>query len=113
MNLLPASIEGHRAYVGNSEVTLGAAYPTLPELARLQIGARPDFVTPTPGNGPKVQVRRVEFGRKRLAHVSLDGLPLVATVPDSMPGIGMASKRTPPSTPPTCSSIKTTFASRA
>jgi glycerol transport system ATP-binding protein len=89
MNLLPASIEGHRAYVGNSEVTLGAAYPTLPESAKLQIGVRPDFVTLTPGNGLKVQVRRVDdFGRKRLAHVSLDGLPLVATVPDSMPSVG-------------------------
>jgi glycerol transport system ATP-binding protein len=89
MNLLPASIEGDRAYVGNSVVTLGAAYPTLRESANVQIGVRPDFVTLTPGNGLKVQVRRVDdFGRKRLAHVSLDGLPLVATVPDGMPAIG-------------------------
>jgi glycerol transport system ATP-binding protein len=34
-------------------------------------------------------VRRLDdFGRKRLAHVSLGGLPLVATVPDDMPSLG-------------------------
>jgi glycerol transport system ATP-binding protein len=87
MNLLPARIDGNRAYVGGNEVALGAAYPGLAET--VQIGVRPDFVTLTPGNGLRVQVRRLDdFGRKRLAHVSLGGLPLVATVPDDMPSLG-------------------------
>jgi glycerol transport system ATP-binding protein len=88
MNLLPARIEGTRAVIAGDEVRLGAAYPRLVS-GRVQIGVRPDFVTLTPGNGLKVQVRRVDdFGRKRLAHVSLGGLPLVATVPDSMASVG-------------------------
>ena len=36
-----------------------------------------------------MQVRRIDdFGRKRLAHVSLGGCPMVATVPDDMTSIG-------------------------
>ncbi|HBK05513.1 MAG TPA: ABC transporter ATP-binding protein [Acetobacteraceae bacterium] len=87
MNFLPALVDGRGARVGGSEVPLGAFYPALTGTVR--IGVRPDFVTLTPGGGLKVQVRRVDdFGRKRLAHVSLDGLPLVATVPDSMASVG-------------------------
>ena len=90
MNLLPASIAGTRAYGGGNEVQLGAAYPDLAGGGTLQIGVRPDFVTLTPGNGLRVQVRRIDdFGRKRLAHVTLGGLPLVATVPADMPSIGI------------------------
>ena len=89
MNLLPASIEGNRAYVGDCEVRLGAAYPALPRTGTLQIGVRPDFVSLTAGSGLRVQVRRIDdFGRKRLAHVSLGGLPLVATVPPDMASVG-------------------------
>jgi glycerol transport system ATP-binding protein len=94
MNLLPARVSGTRAWVGDNEVPLGAAYPTMPENAALQIGVRPDFVTLGPVGGPqagslKVQVRRIDdFGRKRLAHVSLGGHPLVATVPADRTGIG-------------------------
>jgi glycerol transport system ATP-binding protein len=89
MNLLPANIDGDRAYVGGSEVRLGAAYPALPRTGTLQIGVRPDFVTLTAGSGLRVQVRRIDdFGRKRLAHVTLGGLPLVATVPADMATVG-------------------------
>ena len=87
MNFLPAAVDGQYARVGGSRILLGASYPALTDAVR--IGVRPDFVTLTAGNGPKVQVRRLDdFGRKRLAHVTLDGLALVATVPDSMDGIG-------------------------
>ena len=55
----------------------------------MQIGIRPDFVTLSATGALKVQVRRIDdYGRKRLAHVTLGGLPLVATVPPEMHSIG-------------------------
>jgi glycerol transport system ATP-binding protein len=87
MNFLPARVEGNRAYAGGGEIVLGAAYPAL--TGAVQVGVRPDFVTLTPDSGLKVQVRRVDdFGRKRLAHVSLGGVNLVATVPVDMVSVG-------------------------
>jgi glycerol transport system ATP-binding protein len=89
MNLLPAQVAGNRAIVGGNEIALGAAYPGLADIAGLKIGIRPDFVTLSSSGGAAVQVRRVDdFGRKRLAHVTLDGLKLVATVPPDMPSVG-------------------------
>lgn len=89
MNFLPARVSGASAFVGGHEVALGAAYPSLVDDGRLQIGVRPDFVTLAPGGGVRVQVRRVDdFGRKRLAHVTLNGLPMVASVPNDMAGVG-------------------------
>ena len=87
MNLLPARIAGNIAYVDGTEVALGAAYPALSDT--IQIGVRPDFVTLVSTGGSRVQVRRVDdFGRKRLAHVTFGGCPLVATVPDDMQSVG-------------------------
>jgi glycerol transport system ATP-binding protein len=89
MNFLPALVSGREAVVGNETIPLGAAYAPLPSGTRVQIGVRPDFVSLARSGGPAVQVRRVaDFGRKRLAHVTLAGLPLVATVPDELEGIG-------------------------
>ena len=87
--LLAAAVAGAQAYIGNNAVALGQAYAPLPADGRVQIGVRPDFVTLAPSGGPPVQVQRIaDFGRKRLAHVTLGGLPLVATVPDGMTSIG-------------------------
>lgn len=89
MNLLPARVDGRQALVGEDVVPLGAAYAPLPADGRVQIGVRPDFVFLAPDGGPAVQVRRIaDFGRKRLAHVTLNGLPLVASIPDHMASIG-------------------------
>jgi glycerol transport system ATP-binding protein len=89
MNLLPARVAGRFAYVSGNEIALGQAYPTLISGQTLQIGVRPDFVTLTQGGGPRVQIRRIDdFGRKRLAHVTLGGCPLVATVPPDITSIG-------------------------
>ncbi len=88
MNLLPANVAGTRAHVGDIEVPLGASYPSLGNGGNIQIGVRPDFLTLAACGGPKVQVRRIDdLGRKRLAHVSLAGHRLVATVPADMPCI--------------------------
>ena len=89
MNLLRASVVGTQADVAGNVIALGAAYPALPHDGKIEIGVRPDFVTLAPSGGPKVQVRRIaDYGRKRLAHVSLGGLPMVATVPHDMSSIG-------------------------
>ena len=89
INLLPASVAGDIAHVAGNDIQLGEAYPALPAGGVLQIGIRPDFLTLTDAGPHRVQVRRVDdFGRKRLAHVTLGGLPIVATVPDGMAEIG-------------------------
>jgi glycerol transport system ATP-binding protein len=89
MNFLPATIDGAQAHVGSHGVPLGSAYAALPSGGRVQIGVRPDFVSLAPSGGPAVQVQRIaDFGRKRLAHVTLDGLRLVATVPPGMTSLG-------------------------
>ena len=93
MNFLPATVSGAQAYVGNVSVALGNSYAALPVGDSVQIGIRPDFVTLAPSGsaagGPSVQVQRIaDFGRKRLAYVTLGGLPMVATVPNSMESIG-------------------------
>jgi glycerol transport system ATP-binding protein len=95
MNLLPARVSGSYAYVDGHEIRLGAVYPALGGSADLQIGVRPDFVTMSAGAGVRVQVRRIDdFGRKRLAHVTLGGYPLVATVPNDMTSIGVEASVT-------------------
>jgi glycerol transport system ATP-binding protein len=95
MNLLPARVAGNRACIGGAEITLDAAYPDLSHVANLQIGIRPDFVTLSSTSGAEVQVRRIDdFGRKRLAHVTLGGLPLVVTVPAELPEVGATARVT-------------------
>ena len=87
MNLLPARIDGRSAMVGRHSIPLGAAYPALPN-AGTQIGIRPDFAALTPQGGLPVQVQRIEdLGRRCLARVTLDGHPMVVTVP---PGVGVS-----------------------
>src|SRR3984885_5085658 len=85
MNFFPAQVEGNRAEVDGVELQLSAVYPDPPKGQRVQIGVRPDFAMLTPGNGLKVQVRRVvDLGRKRLAHVLLDNHPIVVRIPREM-----------------------------
>jgi len=93
MNFFPAKVSGARAVIGEHEVALGAAYPDLPVDGMLQVGIRPDFVTLAQSGGVPVQVKKIDdLGRKRLAHVSLGGVPMVAMVPDSMQSIGPESR---------------------
>jgi glycerol transport system ATP-binding protein len=95
MNLLPARVAGNRAHAGGAEITLAAAYPDLSNVANLQIGVRPDFVTLSSTSGAEVQVCRIDdFGRKRLAHVTLGGLKLVVTVPPELPDVGATARVT-------------------
>jgi glycerol transport system ATP-binding protein len=86
MNFLEGTIEGARIVVEGHAIALGAAYPTLPPGTKVKLGVRPDYAMLTDTEGLPVQVRRIDdLGRKRLAHVSLGGQSLVATVPNGMP----------------------------
>ena len=84
MNLLRGTLEGARAVVDGHAIALGAAYPSLPPGAAVTVGIRPDYVRLAAAGLP-VQVRRIDdLGRKRLAHVTLGGQPLVATLPNGL-----------------------------
>ena len=84
MNLLTGRVNGTRVVVEGQEIPLGAAYPGLAPDTTVKLGIRPDYAT-LGTDGLPVQVRRVDdLGRKRLAHVTLGGQPLVATVPNGM-----------------------------
>ncbi|MDQ0390456.1 ABC transporter ATP-binding protein [Labrys monachus] len=98
MNFLEGTIEGAGILVEGHAITLGAAYPGLAAGTRVKLGIRPDYATLTEADGLPVRVRRVDdLGRKRLAHLSLGGQPLVATVPNGMAvGDGEARLRLDP-----------------
>ena len=84
MNFLDARVDGTRAIIGSHEIALGARYEP-PASTRVQVGIRPDFAILHASEGLPVQVRRIDdLGRIRLAHVSLAGQELVATVPSEV-----------------------------
>ncbi|QJP14465.1 ABC transporter ATP-binding protein [Starkeya sp. ORNL1] len=86
MNVLPAKVEGHTAYVGQQKITLPRTYPKLPEEERVELGVRPEFARLAPaGEGLSVKVKRIDdIGRARIARVELDGHPMAATVPEGL-----------------------------
>jgi glycerol transport system ATP-binding protein len=84
MNFLAAEIDGTAALVEGHRLPLGRAYPNLPA-GSVQVGIRPDFALLARDGGVPVTVRKIDdLGRRRLAHVSLAGRPLVATVPPGL-----------------------------
>ena len=89
MNFMSAAVSGSRARVEDNEISLGLSYPALSSAKKVQIGVRPDYAVLTIGAGLPVRIRKIaDLGRKRLAHVSLGKVPLVATVPPGMTSIG-------------------------
>jgi glycerol transport system ATP-binding protein len=84
MNLLDATVEGDRAMVGGHSIALGGSYGR-PE-GRVQIGARPEFVTPVTGEGLPVTLRRVEdVGRHRILRAEFEGREINAILPEGTP----------------------------
>ena len=71
MNLLDAVVQGNKAVVAGTEVTLPQGYaPT----GRVQIGIRPEFLTLTSGEGLPFTLRRVEdVGRHRIVRGDVAG----------------------------------------
>lgn len=86
MNVLPAEVAGRAAKVGGHVIPLGRAYPPLTGGAKIEVGVRPEFATLAPvGAGVPVRVTRIDdLGRVRIAKVELSGLPMAATVPESL-----------------------------
>jgi glycerol transport system ATP-binding protein len=72
MNVIPARIEGDRAYVNGSDVPLGRSYGPLD--GKVEIGVRPEFVRLSADAGLPVKVRRVEdVGRHRIVRADCFG----------------------------------------
>lgn len=85
MNLLNGKINGTRVVLDGHEIELGSAYPALSKDSAVKFGIRPDYTTLSDVGGVPVQVKRIDdLGRKRLAHVTLAGQPLVATIPNGV-----------------------------
>lgn len=80
MNVLPATVMGHEARIGDHRVPLGAGYPYID--GGTEIGVRPEFVRIAPaGKGVPIRVGAVEdVGRYRIVRARLEGHPLNAVI---------------------------------
>ncbi len=84
MNLFDATVEGDRARVGGVSVPLGGQYGAV--TGRVQIGIRPEFVSPTADEGVPVTIRRIEdVGRHRILRASFEGHEVNAILPEGLP----------------------------
>ncbi len=72
MNVIPAKIEGNRAYVEGTELPLSRGYGALE--GKVEIGVRPEFVQLSQTGGLPVKVRRVEdVGRHKIVRAEFFG----------------------------------------
>jgi glycerol transport system ATP-binding protein len=86
MNVVPCTVEGATARVGESIVDLIQGYAALPPGVAVELGVRPEYLTLTRrGDGQPVQVTRVDdLGRVRLARITFGGQAMVASVPEGL-----------------------------
>jgi glycerol transport system ATP-binding protein len=86
MNVVPCTVEGAQARVGESTVDLIQGYAALPPGVAVELGVRPEYLTLTRrGDGQPVQVTRVDdLGRVRLARITFGGQAMVASVPEGL-----------------------------
>jgi glycerol transport system ATP-binding protein len=83
MNFLPCKLDGSRAIIAGSVVSLQHSYSS-PAGKKVELGIRPDFVRlVSAADGIPVRVDRIDdLGRTRIARVTLsEGQQLAATVP--------------------------------
>ena len=72
MNVIPARVEGNRAYLEGTELPLGQGYGRLE--GKVEIGVRPEFVRLSQSGGLPVKVRRVEdVGRHKIVRAEFFG----------------------------------------
>ncbi|MFN3687014.1 ABC transporter ATP-binding protein [Salinarimonas sp.] len=85
MNVLPARVEGDRAYVEGVEIRLREGYRPLS--GKVELGVRPEFVRLARGEaGLPVKVRRVEdVGRHKIVRAEFFGRPINAVLPEGTP----------------------------
>jgi glycerol transport system ATP-binding protein len=80
MNVLPALVEGCKARIGDSTITLGSSYPKFAGGQKVEIGIRPEFLrVGNDGHGLEVNVLRVEdAGSRRIVRAEIGGVPVAA-----------------------------------
>lgn len=72
MNLIPAEVEGRRAYVNGQTLELACGYDGLD--GRIELGIRPEFARLSASEGLAVTIRRVEdAGRHKIVRAELAG----------------------------------------
>lgn len=85
MNLLPARVEGDRAYLNGSQIDLASAYGAIN--GRVELGIRPEFVRLSASQGLPVSIRRIEdVGRHKIIRAELSGhdINIIAGEDDSV-----------------------------
>ncbi len=85
MNVIPARVDGDRAYVEGTELALGHGYGPLS--GKVEIGVRPEFARLSATEGLPVKVRRVEdVGRHKIVRAEFFGhdINIVAGEDDSI-----------------------------
>ncbi|MGI9384988.1 MAG: ABC transporter ATP-binding protein [Methyloligellaceae bacterium] len=84
MNVIPCEINGATAVVAGHEIALSRSYSSLPEGARIELGARPEFISlSTDASGYPVRVRRVDdVGRYKIANVTLADVAFNVIAPE-------------------------------
>ena len=82
MNILPATVEGRTATVGDHKIALGADYGTLK--GKTEIGIRPEFLKLTDGDTATVETIE-DLGRHKIVRVAYAGHSLAVLVPENQP----------------------------
>ncbi|MCB1450628.1 MAG: ABC transporter ATP-binding protein [Nitratireductor sp.] len=81
MNVIPARIEGTRAYVNGSHIQLANGYGDLS--GKIEIGVRPEFATLSKSEGLPVNIRRVEdVGRHKIVRADFFGTDINIVAPE-------------------------------
>src|SRR5690349_951466 len=86
MNLMKAEIDGTMARIGDIRLTLPRSYRAMPSAAHVELGVRPEFTRlASPGAGLPVTIKRIDdLGNRRIARVTLAGIPIAATAPETL-----------------------------
>ena len=84
MNIIPAHIEGNRAHINGSSLTLGHGYGALD--GDVVIGVRPEYARLSANEGLPVHIRRVEdVGRHRIVRADFFGTDINIIAPEGAP----------------------------
>jgi len=84
MNVLPARVEGDRAWVNGADVPLGDGYDALS--GKVEIGVRPEFARLTTDEGLPVRITRIEdVGRHRIVRATCFGTEIAILAPEERP----------------------------
>ena len=81
MNVMPAKVEGDKAYVNGAQIQLGRGYGKLD--GKVEIGVRPEFSSLSQAGGLPVNVRRVEdVGRHKIIRADFFGTDINIIAPE-------------------------------